>query len=295
MPPEAVAIAVRPAGSNDANDWITTHEGHPDYVVTVPNAQTNVPDKQWITIDTNPASPHYGRVYAMWTIFVLNPSVVYESHADANPDGTHSDWTAPQELPTVKGKRWDTYLLPHVAPDGTVYTTITNNPQAKGFLYNDIYVVWSEDGGESWEGPLTVIENVAAPTYQNTTFRQGIVDTFAVGNALSPEGSYPLYVSFEDGSSGLSNVYVTASMDGGEAWTTPIQVNDNAGSTEALQPNLHVAPNGTVAVTSMTGASPARRAGMPTSPARGSPSTRVRTAASRTTASTRRSSSTSPI
>jgi hypothetical protein len=67
VPPEAVAVSVHPAGSNDANDWITTHDGQPDYVVTVPNADTNVPDKQWITIDTNPASPHYGRVYAMWT------------------------------------------------------------------------------------------------------------------------------------------------------------------------------------------------------------------------------------
>ena len=44
-----------------------------DYLMTASNAQTNDPDKQWITIDTNPASPHYGRIYAMWTIFVLNP------------------------------------------------------------------------------------------------------------------------------------------------------------------------------------------------------------------------------
>jgi hypothetical protein len=249
VPPEAVAVSVHPAGSNDANDWITTHDGQPDYVVTVPNADTNVPDKQWITIDTNPASPHYGRVYAMWTIFVLNPAVVYESHADASPDGTHTDWTTPQELPTVNGKRWDTYLLPHIAPDGTVYTTVTNNPQSKDFLTNDIYVVWSTDGGESWEGPLPVIQNVLTPTFLNTTFREGIINTFAVGTTLSAEGSYPLYVSFEDGSSGLSNVYLMASLDGGDTWSTPFQVNDNAGATEAMQPNLNVAPNGTVAVT----------------------------------------------
>ena len=69
----------------------------------------------------------------MWTVFVINPSILYESHADARPDGTHTDWTAPLELPTIKGKRWDSYLLPHVAPDGTVYTTITNNPEQQGF------------------------------------------------------------------------------------------------------------------------------------------------------------------
>jgi hypothetical protein len=41
-------------------------------------------------------------------------------------------------------------------------------------------------------------------------------------------------------------VYLIASYDGGQSWTQPIQVNDNAGATEALQPNLDVAPNGTV-------------------------------------------------
>jgi hypothetical protein len=61
-------------------------------------------------------------------------------------------------------------------------------------------------------------------------------------------GFYPLYVSYEDGSAGLSNVYLTASYDGGATWSSPIVVNDNGGPAEALQPNLNVAPNGTVAV-----------------------------------------------
>ena len=87
------------------------------------------------------------------------------------------------------------------------------------------------------------------PTYQNTTFREGIVNTFAVGTKrVKTTGMYPLYVSYEDGSTGLSNVYLTASYDGGQTWTTPTLVNDNSGPTEALQPNLGVAPNGTAAV-----------------------------------------------
>jgi hypothetical protein len=120
-------------GRTPAASWITTHNGQPDYLMTASNATTNDPDKQWITIDTNAASPHYGRVYAMWTLFVFNPSVIYEAHADANPDGTHTDWSTPQILPTISGKRWDTYSLPHVAPDGTVPTTTTNNPRSKNF------------------------------------------------------------------------------------------------------------------------------------------------------------------
>ncbi len=247
VPAEAVAMAVRPAGATTAANWITTHNGQLDYLMTASNASTNDPDKQWLAIDTNPASPHYGRVYAMWTLFVLNPSVIYESHADARPDGTHSDWSAPQIMPTVSGKRWDSYMLPHVSPDGTVWTTTTNNPQQKDFSKADISLIWSKDGGETWQGPLPVVQNVNVPTYQNTTFREGIVNTFAVGPAKIG-GHNPLYVSYEDGGSGLSNVYLMASYDSGNSWTAPILVNDNPIGTEALQPNLNVAPNGTVGV-----------------------------------------------
>jgi hypothetical protein len=251
VPPEAVAVAVHPAttlpGTTAAASWITTHNGLPDYVMTAKNASTNDPDKQWIAIDTNPTSPHYGRVYAMWTIFVLNPSVIYESHADAHLDGTHTDWSTPQVLPTVSGKRFDTYMLPHVAPDGTVWTTTTLNPVAKGFSRNDINLIWSTDGGATWQGPLPVARDVTTPTYANTTFREGIVNTFAVG-PIKTNGFYPLYVSYEDGSSGLSNIYLTASYDGGHTWTPRILVNDNLAPVDELQPNLAVAPNGTVSV-----------------------------------------------
>ena len=66
------------------------------------------------------------------------------STAHANPDGTHSDWSTPLVLPTRDGKPWDSYLLPHVAPDGTVYTTITNGPPQQGFSHADIDLISSQ-------------------------------------------------------------------------------------------------------------------------------------------------------
>ena len=249
-PPEAVAVSVRPHGAAGPNSWVTTHGGRPDYVATAKNANTADPDKQWITIDTNPGSPCFRTVYAMWTIFVsTGPSYIYVSTARANPDGTHGDWSTHQVLPTGNGHPWDTYLLPNVAPDGAVYTTVTNNPKQQQYASNDISLISSRDCGRTWQGPTPVIQNVHGPTYRNTTFREGIVNTFAVGNHLV-SGAYPLYLSYEDGSTGGSNVYLTASYNGGQSWTAPFQVNDNPPSadTEALQPNLDVAPNGTVAV-----------------------------------------------
>jgi BNR repeat-like domain len=252
VPPEAVSVAVhpaRPAGQQSVTNWITTHGGHPDYVFTVPNADTNTPDKQWIAIDTNKASPHYGRVYAMFTQFVLNPSRILVSYADAHADGTHTDWSAPQVLPTIPGHPFDTYMLPHVAPDGTVWTTITNNPVAKGFLNNDIYLVWSTDGGVTWRGPKPVVSGVQTPTYRNTTFTEGIVNSFGLGTK-AVNGHWPLYVSYEnEDPDGFSRVYVIGSLDGGSTWSTPpVRVNDGADDVEALQPVVAAAPNGTVAV-----------------------------------------------
>jgi hypothetical protein len=255
VPPEAISASVRPHGSTGPNDWVTTHNGHPDYIATAKNANTSDPDKQWIAIDTNLNSPCRDTVYAMWTTFVYNPSYVFVSTAHANPDGTHTDWSTPLVLPTRAGKPFDSYLLPHIAPDGTVYTTITNNPKQQGFANADIDLVSSKDCGRTWQGPFTVTQGINVPTYQNTTFREGIVNTFAVGKTVSGTtptsvsgNAYPLYVSYEDGSSGLSNVYLIASYDGGLHWTAPVRVNDNPGPTEALQPNLAVTSTGRVAV-----------------------------------------------
>src|SRR6266702_686475 len=97
-PAEAVAMAVRPHGATAPANWITTHAGHPDFVASY-DSVGNEPDKQWMTIDTNPASPHYNRVYAMWVDFHFLTPVPYVSYADARPDGTHTDWSAPQKLP----------------------------------------------------------------------------------------------------------------------------------------------------------------------------------------------------
>ncbi len=267
QPPEAVSVAVhpaKPAGQQSATNWITSHNGHPDFVFTASNADTNTPDKQWIAIDTNLLSPHYGRVYAMFTQFVFNPTRILVSYADARPDGTHTDWSAPQVLPTIPGHPFDTYLLPHVAPDGTLFTTVTNNPVAKGFLNNSIYLISSQDGGVSWQGPTLVAPSVLTPNYLNTTFTEGIVNSFGLGTK-QVNGHWPLYMAYEnEDPDGFSRVYVTGSLDGGVSWSAPIRVNDGPDDVEALQPRVEAAPNGTVAVAFYD-----RRLGCPTSTASG--------------------------
>jgi hypothetical protein len=249
VPAEAVSISVRPHGATAASAWITTHNGRPDYVATY-NSVGNEPDKQWIAIDSNPSSPNFNTIYLMWVNFNFECSKPFVSTAKALPDGTHTDWTPPQLLPTINNTACDSYLLPHVDPAGTVYTTVTNFTAQHNFCCVTISIDFSTDGGKTWQGPRTVARNIQSPplTYANTTLRDGIEDTFAVGNYLSAQGRYPLYVSWEDYSAGVTNTILSASYDGGLTWSAPIQVNDNATAVDEFQPNLAVAANGTVSV-----------------------------------------------
>src|SRR6266481_991492 len=90
---EAISVAVRPHGATSARQWITTHNGQPDIVFATNAGFGQEPDKQWIAIDNNPASPFYNTIYAMWVNFNGFGSKPFYSTAKAKPDGTHTDWT----------------------------------------------------------------------------------------------------------------------------------------------------------------------------------------------------------
>jgi len=250
QPAELISVSVRPQGASGANDWITTHNGKPDFVAPY-DSQGREPDKQWIGVDTNPASPFVDNVYAMWVVFTgpYTPHP-FVSIAHANADGTHTDWSAPIALPQIGGTpQGATYLFPHVTPDGAIYTTLVNETPAHGSFASTIWLDQSHDGGLTWTTGPAIVKDIPEPPFRftNTTFRDGITATFGTGNILVA-GHYPLYVSWEDGSTGLDNVLVSASYDGGGTWTSPIQVNDNASPVDEFQPNLDVAANGTVSV-----------------------------------------------
>ena len=255
---EAVAVAVRKHGATLVTDWVTTHNGQPDYVFTTNAGLGQEPDKEWIAIDRTirsdgPSSPSYNRVYMMYVNFNGHGSKPYVQTAKAFSDGTHSDWTPAVQLPNQNSTNNDTYLLPHVDPNGVVYTPMINYDSEQGGCCVDVQMDYSTDGGVTWIGPSIAASNVHAapltgPGYLNTTFEDGIEETSAVGNHLVG-GHYPVYIAYESKSTGFGNILLTATYDQGKTWTAPIQVNDNvAANVDEFQPNLAVAPNGTVSV-----------------------------------------------
>ena len=265
LPSEATAVAVRPAtAGTDPNTWISTHTNAagvtgPDYVEFDDN-QGNEPDKQWIAIDNHEylpdgrtPNPNYNTIYVMFVNFSFSGKMshAYVSTAHALPGGQHTDWSPLQALPSLNASASDTYLLPHVDPNGVVWTSITNFPSRQSRTTYSLGVDYSMDGGQTWLGPLAVpgAQNVTIPpeAYPNTTFTDGITDTFTVGST-KVNGQYPLYFSWEDYSSGFDNIMLSASYDGGKTWTAPDKVNDNANPADEFQPNLAAAANGTVSV-----------------------------------------------
>ena len=251
QPAEVISVSVHPHGSTHATDWITTHNNHPDFVAPYA-AKGQEPDKQWLTIDTNPNSPFKNTIYAMWVVFDGINSKPFVSTAHANADGTHTDWSTPLLLPTINSTASDTYLLPHVTPDGTAWTSVTNFPSRHGKCCLSVSTDSSADGGNTWTAHSIAIQNIPFPPfvggYANTTFTDGIDNTFATGMTLV-NGHYPLYIAYnQEETTGVSDVFLTASYDGGTSWTTPILVNDNVSAVDEFQPNLAVAATGTVSV-----------------------------------------------
>ena len=247
QPSEAISVSVRPHGATAAGQWLTTVNGKPDFVATY-DSIGNSPDKQWITIDTDPASPHFDRIYAMWVDFHNVTPVPYVSYAQALPNGTHTPWSAPTPLPEPPHMPTGaTYLLPHVTPDGTLYTSLSNFDPAHQTWLADIFVDKSTDGGVTWSVTGMAASGIADPAgYASTTYRTGIENSFAAGDT-SVNGHYPLYVSYEDAATGFTNLMLTASYDGGVSWSAPIRINDNATPSDAMQPNL-TAASGRVSV-----------------------------------------------
>src|SRR5262249_15566269 len=111
-----------------------------------------------------------------------------------------------------------------------------------------IYVARSTDDGVTWSrfmpvAPASVMPGCCLP---NTTFRDGILEHFAASPA------YPghLYVVWEDWDGTQFDVKFSQSTDGGDTWSDPIVVNDNANptATDQFQPQVAAGPGGAVAV-----------------------------------------------
>jgi BNR/Asp-box repeat len=150
-------------------------------------------DKEWLTVDNHPRSPHYGRAYVTASRFFggneYQESPIYLSYSD---DGGRS-WSPPRRIsgshPTCTFQTAgaanqcdeDQFSIPEVAPDGTVYVHFANNQNEAEWetildFDSQIMVTRSSNGGRTFAAPVPAvqIEDGLSDMPFNIQFRQTI-------------------------------------------------------------------------------------------------------------------------
>src|SRR6266516_493294 len=189
-------------------------------------------DKPWSTIDNNPASPFYGRIYVSWTRFIFNPSNgAYKQSpiifAYSN-DGGQTFSTSQLIVGNVLYSQGSHVM---VGPDGTVYVLWDGDTHLGPF--DSTWVTKSTDGGVTWTKPMAIAPLVDIHSPRNSVFR---VNSFPAG-AVAPNGD--VYAAWSTEALNTANsygvdttcfssntvchaaVYWSESTNAGATWTTP--------------------------------------------------------------------------
>ncbi len=134
-------------------------------------------DKEFVTVDNDEDSPHYGRIYVTATKFVnalfgsYDSSPIFISYSD---NGGHT-WSAPKRISgshpsctfqstgTGTACDEDQFSYPETSSDGTVYVHFLNYQNEveweDDFDFDaQIMVVKSTDGGVTWSAPVQVAQ-----------------------------------------------------------------------------------------------------------------------------------------
>lgn len=226
--------------------WVTGNGGQ--YLDKVPNQSSKtlggVEDKQWIAVNHIPGNAYQDHIYAMWAVF--NGFTVEVRYAISRDRGQSFTPSRKLTIPANQTGPANTYVYPSIDAAGTVYAAVASFP-ACCVTPATLYVTRSTDDGETW-GPFVKVATVgviASGLLPNTTFRDGIVESFAA----SPTHAGHLYMAWEEWDGTQMDIKFSQSIDGGLTWSQAITVNDNAAEpTDQFQPQVAAGPNGAVAV-----------------------------------------------
>jgi hypothetical protein len=174
-------------------------------------------DKEWITVDSNPASPFRDRVYVTWTRFKFQAQTgayVQSPIAFVSSSDGGKTFTAPKMI--SGSAHYGQGSRPVVGPDGSLYVFWDGSTRLA--TTDSTYVVKSTDGGATWSQPKAIapLNDIAPLT--DTLFR---VNSYPAA-AVAANGD--VYATWTTETSAGSVAVYSKSTDGGATWTAPARV-----------------------------------------------------------------------
>ncbi len=210
-------------------------------------AVSGLEDKEMATVDNNPSSPYYGRMYVATDDFSRNRVGVHYS-----TDGGLT-WSAGvsvyNNLCCVPGP-W-----PAVAPNGDVYVSwsiLNAIPETQVSMA----IALSTDGGASFTRKTDIVDNAAPaghiqpPGACDAPFRvyNGNIRLIEfTQTAVGPDGTVHVVYVHGNGSD-QGDIFYSRSTDQGTTWSPEVRLNDDATTTDQFQPTISINSAGFIAV-----------------------------------------------
>ena len=201
-------------------------------------------DKNWIAVDTFRGSPHYGRIYSVWSRFITTgsgSSAVTHSPGAVSYSDDHGRTWSPIHFTT--GQDADTEgLLPLIHPDGSI--TVVYDLTVGNADYETAQT--SRDGGNTWSHGVTVGQFLGAGV---PGMRTGGLPAAAID--ASTGHMYAVWQDTRFNTSKLNDIVLSASTDGGKSWSSPRPVSPAGAGLDRFTPAV-AAAGGAVHVTYRT-------------------------------------------
>ncbi len=243
--------------------------------LTDPSPSDHFFDKEWITVDNNPTSPYFGRIYYTASDFHTPAGCNLNAYIDVAEKLVYSSdqgatWSTPVNINDASHNQ-DQFTNPMAARDGTLYVgyqyqNCTFNCTSSLPMVN--LIAKSTNGGVSFSPSITITNQPISPTgafsggYQYllasstaSGFRHN--DQAIIG--VSPTNANQVYALWTDGRWDTSFVYqgitgqhadiaFSRSTDGGNTWSAPIRVNDDpqGNGKDQFFPWMTVGTNGVI-------------------------------------------------
>lgn len=193
-------------------------------------------DKNWIAVNSFPGSSTYRQWAIAATTFILDENYQETinntvSLVSRSNDGGQSWSEHPQFAPASAMGMQPVYL-----PDGNL--VVGMNIRRIDGLRENMAVVISEDGGQTFGSPIYVARNLPL------TVVPGIRTGVPLHSLTTDRLRGILYMTWQQRSSaGQSLIQFSRSIDGGRTWLSPINVR-NSTSGDAFNPTVAASPDG---------------------------------------------------